>query len=54
MKADLSKIIRNKKITVLEEQVLEYIIENIENVMDIGVRGVASANFTSTSTIMRL
>lgn len=54
MKADLSKIINNKKITALEEQVLEYIIENIDNVMDIGVRGVASANYTSTSTIMRL
>lgn len=54
MKADLSKIIRNKKITASEEQVLEYIIDNIDSVMDIGVRGVASANFTSTSTIMRL
>ncbi|WP_238902083.1 MULTISPECIES: MurR/RpiR family transcriptional regulator [unclassified Clostridium] len=54
MKIDLSKIVKNKKITVLEEQVLEYIIENIDNVMDIGVRGVAAANYTSTSTIMRL
>ncbi|WML36846.1 MurR/RpiR family transcriptional regulator [Clostridium sp. OS1-26] len=54
MKADLSKIVNNKKITALEEQVLEYIINNIDSVMDIGVRGVAAENYTSTSTIMRL
>ncbi|MVX65295.1 SIS domain-containing protein [Clostridium chromiireducens] len=54
MKVDLSKIVNNKKITPIEEQVLEYIINNINIVMDIGVRGVASANYTSTSTIMRL
>ena len=54
MKIDLSKIVKNKKITPIEEQVLEYIINNIDNVMDIGVRGVASKNYTSTSTIMRL
>lgn len=54
MKVDLNKIIRNKKLTILEEQVLEYIIDNIDNVMNIGVRGIASANYTSTATIMRL
>ncbi|WP_297421735.1 MurR/RpiR family transcriptional regulator [Clostridium sp.] len=54
MKVDLSKIVNNKKITPIEEQVLEYIINNIDSVMEIGVRGIASANYTSTSTIMRL
>lgn len=54
MKADLSKIINNKKITSIEAQVLEYIIDNIDSVMEVGVRGIAAANFTSTSTIMRL
>lgn len=54
MKFDLSKIVNNKKITPIEEQVLEYIISNIDCVMDIGVRGVAAENYTSTSTIMRL
>lgn len=54
MKFDLSKIVNNKKINALEEQVLQYIIYNIDSVMDIGVRGVAAANYTSTSTIMRL
>lgn len=54
MKIDLEKIIKNKDITKLEQQVLEYIINNINSVMKIGVRGVAKENFTSTSTIMRL
>ncbi|EKQ53510.1 MULTISPECIES: MurR/RpiR family transcriptional regulator [unclassified Clostridium] len=54
MKVDLSKIVNNKKITPIEEQVLEYVINNIDSVMEIGVRGIASANYTSTSTIMRL
>lgn len=54
MKVDLSKIVNNRKITAIEEQVLEYIINNINSVMDIGVRGVAAENYTSTSTIMRL
>ncbi|MBN7576256.1 MurR/RpiR family transcriptional regulator [Clostridium sp. 2-1] len=54
MKVDLSKIVNNKKITPIEEQVLEYIINNIDSVMDLGVRGLAAENYTSTSTIMRL
>lgn len=54
MKFDLSKITKNKNLTKLEQQNLEFIIDNIDNVMEMGVRGVAKANFTSTSTIMRL
>ncbi|WP_207669267.1 MurR/RpiR family transcriptional regulator [Fonticella tunisiensis] len=51
---DLDKITKNKDITDLEQQVLEYIINNIDMAMKLGVRGVAKKNFTSTSTIMRL
>ncbi|WP_271812761.1 hypothetical protein [Clostridium beijerinckii] len=54
MKVNLSKIVNNKKITPMEEQVLEYIINNIDSVMDLGVRGGAAENYTSTSTIMRI
>lgn len=54
MKIDLDKLVKSKDITKLEQQVLEYIINNINNVMKLGVRGVAKENFTSTSTIMRL
>lgn len=51
---DLSKIISGKHLTDIEKQVLYYIVENIDNVMKMGVRGIARKNFTSTSTIMRL
>jgi DNA-binding MurR/RpiR family transcriptional regulator len=54
MKIELDKLIKNNDITKLEHQVLEYIINNINSVMKLGVRGVAKENFTSTSTIMRL
>lgn len=51
---DISKIIENKGLTERETEVLKYIIENIDNVNKMGVRGIAKKNFTSTSTIMRL
>lgn len=54
MKVDLEKVIKNKELTKLEQQVLEYIINNIDSVIKLGVRGVAKENFTSTSTVMRL
>lgn len=51
---DLNKQIGGKNLTETELQVLYYIVENIEKVLKMGVRGVAKANFTSSSTIMRL
>lgn len=51
---DLSKLIENKNLTETEINVLNYIIDNINEVNKLGVRGVAKENFTSTSTIMRL
>ncbi len=51
---DISKFIQNKGLTHTELQVLNYIIDNIDDVLKMGVRGVAKNNFTSTSTIMRL
>lgn len=51
---DISKLIKNKGITETEEKVLNYMIENIDEVNKMGVRGVAKNNYTSTSTIMRL
>lgn len=51
---DLSKLIEGKNLTDMETQVLEYIVGHIDDVMKMGVRGIAKANFTSTSTIMRL
>ncbi|WP_367567375.1 MurR/RpiR family transcriptional regulator [Lacrimispora sp.] len=51
---DLSKLTAGKNLTEVEEGVLHYIIEHIDSMLKMGVRGVAKENFTSTSTIMRL
>jgi len=51
---DLSKLIENKGLTEIEIKVLNYILDNIDQVNKLGVRGIAKNNFTSTSTIMRL
>lgn len=50
----LEKLIQDKGLTGTEAAVLEYIVANLDHVLRHGVRGVARANFTSTSTIMRL
>ena len=51
---DLQKVIQGKKLTEVEAQVFEYVVEHLDEVMAMGVRGIARQNFTSTSTIMRL
>ena len=50
----LEKLTQDKGLTGTEAAVLEYIVANLDHVLRDGVRGVARANFTSTSTIMRL
>mgnify|MGYP003361901015 CR=1 FL=1 len=50
----INKLTAGKKLTVTETEVLNYIIKNIDSVLELGVRGVAKKNFTSTSTVMRL
>lgn len=54
MKLYISKFTKNIEITESEESVLKYIINNVDKVMAMGVRGIAKENYTSTSTIMRL
>lgn len=51
---DLNKLIQGKQLSKIEETVLTYMVEHIDEVLEMGVRGVAKANYTSTSTIMRL
>ena len=51
---DLSQLVENKGLTEIELKVLNYMIDNIEDLNKMGVRGIAKNNFTSTSTIMRL
>lgn len=51
---DLSKLVQGKNLTDIETAVLRYIVEHIDTVLKMGVRGVARENYTSSSTIMRL
>jgi DNA-binding MurR/RpiR family transcriptional regulator len=51
---DISKICQGKNLTELDVQILKYIIENIDVVLQKGVREVAKENFTSPATVIRL
>ena len=51
---DLSKLTDGKNLSEMEKTVLYYIVEHIDEVLKMGVRGVAKENFTSSSTITRL
>lgn len=53
-KTDINKIVSKNHLTKIEEKILIYIIDNIEIVKKIGVRGIAKKHYTSTSTIMNL
>lgn len=54
MNLDLAKITCNTQLTDTERSVLEFLMTHIDEALKLGVRGVAKANFTSTSTVMRL
>lgn len=51
---DISKIIQGKSLTDLDVQIVKYIISNIDNVLQKGVREIAKENFTSPATVIRL
>lgn len=51
---DINKITTGKKLTDLELSILEYVVENIEAVQNMGVRDVAKETFTSPTSIIRL
>lgn len=51
---DISKIIQGKSLSEIEVQIIQYIITNIENVLQMGVRNIAKENFTSPATVIRL
>ncbi|MBW9149011.1 MurR/RpiR family transcriptional regulator [Clostridium sp. CM028] len=54
MNLDISKMVDKYQLSGTDENILIYIINNIENVKEIGVRGIAKENYTSTTTIMNL
>lgn len=49
---DLSKLTAGKMLSETEGSVLRYIVEHMDTVLKMGIRGIARENFTST--IMRL
>jgi len=51
---DLNKLTVGKNLTDLEETILEYIVENIVEIQDMGVREVAEETFTSPASVIRL
>ncbi|MCM3588689.1 MurR/RpiR family transcriptional regulator [Mesobacillus maritimus] len=51
---DISKIIQGKKLTELDVQIVQYIIDNIDHVLQKGVREIAKENYTSPATVIRL
>ena len=51
---DISKLIQGKNLSELDEKIVHYIIEHIDDILEKGVRGVAKDNYTSPSTIIRL
>lgn len=54
MMIDISKIVQGKNLTEIEIQVVQYIITNIDTVLQMGVRKIAKENFTSPATVIRL
>ncbi|MEH7273576.1 MurR/RpiR family transcriptional regulator [Neobacillus vireti] len=51
---DISKIIQGKNLSEIEVQIVQYIIINIDSVLQMGVRNIAKENFTSPATVIRL
>ncbi|OOM73461.1 3-hexulose-6-phosphate isomerase [Clostridium puniceum] len=51
---DITKLFGDVKFTSLEESIITYILNNIDNCMEDGIRGIAKKIYTSPSTIMRL
>ncbi|TKC14411.1 MurR/RpiR family transcriptional regulator [Robertmurraya kyonggiensis] len=51
---DISKLIQGKNLTELDVQLVQYIVTNIDNVLQKGVRTIAKENFTSPATVIRL
>lgn len=51
---DVRKLIHDKNITELEKSILVFLIENQSKIKGMGIREVAQANYTSTSSVIRL
>lgn len=53
-KRQISKLYAAAKLSETERDVLEYLLNNIDTIQELGIRAVAQACFTSMTTVMRL
>jgi len=51
---NLDKLTAGKQLTDLEKNILKYIIGNISDIQDMGVRAVAKETYTSPASVVRL
>lgn len=51
---DLEKFTSGKQLTVLELSILDYIVKNIDEIQEMGVREVAEVTYTSPASVIRL
>lgn len=51
---DLDKFTSGKQLTVLELSILDYIVKNIDEIQEMGVREVAEVTYTSPASVIRL
>jgi DNA-binding MurR/RpiR family transcriptional regulator len=51
---DLSKLTAGKQLTELDQEILYYFIDHIDEVQDMGVREIAKAVYTSPASVIRL
>ncbi len=51
---DLEKFTAGKQLTDLERSILEYVVEHIEEIQEMGVREVAEETYTSPASVIRL
>ena len=54
MKVDVKKLAKNSNLNEFEEEILDYICNNINSLKKRGVRGIAKQFYTSTTTIMNI
>lgn len=54
MKFDIYKMVEKYKLTETETQVLRYILNHYEDVLNMAVRDVANVNYTSPATIIKM
>ncbi|MDV4151389.1 MurR/RpiR family transcriptional regulator [Clostridium sp. AL.422] len=51
---DVDNIFEDRSLSDVEKAILSYVLKNIDEAIKIGVRGIATKNFTSSSAVMRL